>query len=385
MLPNNASHVPDVLAKYLSNSGEFAYSLMLPTRDEDADPIEDFVIHNRTGHCEYFASALALMLRSQNIPSRIVMGYKTAEYNHVGKYFQVRQLHAHAWTEAYLEPQQIPAHLKIPGHDYSHGAWLTLDATPTDAIALLVDEENEIWASIKNIVDHIDLLWHDYMVRYNSKRQQQLIYKPLSQEASSLAAQIYRGRWISEALRAIWQPIATEGWNLMSVLQSLATLLYYLMFLVPIVFVLHFVLSWALPSVRHMLAIFSARSGDSSQKMVPSEIDFYRRFEQIVSRHGLASQRGRDPARIRHVDPWPDRRKPRFTSGCSCARHGGRCLLSRPFRKTAARPGAIRVDSPGIVRFRAGSRPGRTSRAALDRLTFIASPGSEWLVLTASR
>ena len=45
------------------------------------------------------------MLRSQNIPARMVIGFKGGEFNTVGNYYQVRQLHAHAWVEAFLEPQ----------------------------------------------------------------------------------------------------------------------------------------------------------------------------------------------------------------------------------------------------------------------------------------
>ena len=72
------------------------------------DAIEDFVSNNPRGHCEYFATALALMLRSEGIPSRVVLGYRCDEWDPATQSFQVRQLHAHAWVEAYLAAERIP-------------------------------------------------------------------------------------------------------------------------------------------------------------------------------------------------------------------------------------------------------------------------------------
>ena len=114
----------------LLSSAPFEYSLNRPPPAPNVDPIEDFVTRNRSGHCEYFASALALMLRSQGIPARMVIGYRGGECNPLGDFFDVRQLHAHAWVEAYLEPDQIPEKERPAGLSVQHGAWLVLDATP---------------------------------------------------------------------------------------------------------------------------------------------------------------------------------------------------------------------------------------------------------------
>ena len=97
------------------------------------DPIEDFVSNNPRGHCEYFATALALMLRSQGIPARVVLGYRCEEWNNLGKFYQVRQSDAHAWVEAYLAPRYIPRELRWGNDNYRRwaaGAWLRLDPTP---------------------------------------------------------------------------------------------------------------------------------------------------------------------------------------------------------------------------------------------------------------
>jgi len=77
-------------------------------------PLEEFLFHTRRGHCEYFASALAVMLRTVGIPSRLVTGFSATHYNPVTGYYEVRALDGHAWVEGYLD--EI--------------GWVTLEATP---------------------------------------------------------------------------------------------------------------------------------------------------------------------------------------------------------------------------------------------------------------
>lgn len=95
---------------------DFNYSLSFERR-RGVDPIIDF-FDRKTGHCEYFASALALLARTRDIPTRVVAGYRVTEYNSVGGYRLVRERNAHAWVEAWL-----------PGE-----GWQTFDPTPPSAL-----------------------------------------------------------------------------------------------------------------------------------------------------------------------------------------------------------------------------------------------------------
>ena len=81
---------------------DYSYTLDFEGRSA-ANPIEDFLFRYRSGQCEYFASAMVLMLRSQGIPARLVTGFLGGEYNPFESYFVVRENNAHAWVEAYLE------------------------------------------------------------------------------------------------------------------------------------------------------------------------------------------------------------------------------------------------------------------------------------------
>ena len=66
---------------YLRQSGDFSYTLKLEVTDPTLDPVEDFLVNRKSGHCEYFASALALLLRSVGIPARVVNGFKGGDWN----------------------------------------------------------------------------------------------------------------------------------------------------------------------------------------------------------------------------------------------------------------------------------------------------------------
>jgi protein-glutamine gamma-glutamyltransferase len=183
--PDDRIGIARTLEQRLRISGEFGYTLAMPERTLGMDPMEDFVTANRQGNCEFFASALVLMLRSQKIPARMVMGYRSADWNPLGGYLQVRQLHAHAWAEAYLEAEQVPEDMKLPGHDYSRGAWLRLDPTPNDESFATTDSNFGLWARMKNFFDHVDLLWRNYVIGFDRERQERLIYSPMDSLAHS--------------------------------------------------------------------------------------------------------------------------------------------------------------------------------------------------------
>nr|MCU0698474.1 transglutaminase domain-containing protein [Myxococcaceae bacterium] len=89
----------------------YGYTLELPG-DVD-DPLADFLFVRKAGHCEDFATALAVMLRLEGIPSRVTTGFVGGQ--RVGNRYHVRAGDAHAWTEAFID-----------------GAWRRFDATPED-------------------------------------------------------------------------------------------------------------------------------------------------------------------------------------------------------------------------------------------------------------
>src|SRR5690606_37163274 len=74
---------------------QFGYTL--EQRAGGAEPLADFLFNVREGHCEYFATAMAVMLRTQGIATRVVNGFQRGDYNETADVFVVRQLNAHSW------------------------------------------------------------------------------------------------------------------------------------------------------------------------------------------------------------------------------------------------------------------------------------------------
>lgn len=187
----------------LRDSGMFAYSLHGTARNTQIDPIEDFVSENRVGHCEYFATALALMLRSQGIPSRVVVGYRSDEWNEFSRRFIVRQLHAHAWVEAKIPFDQLPEELRTGESrwQWANGAWLRLDPTPASADPA----ESAVWA----YWDRWQQWWSGYILDMDRQRQYEAVYRPLRDVLERWWKALsdgdrWRQRWASlvEAFRA---------------------------------------------------------------------------------------------------------------------------------------------------------------------------------------
>jgi hypothetical protein len=165
------------LEMYLRDLTKFRYSLKGVERDPNLDPVEDFVTKHPVGHCEYFASALTLMLRSVKIPARMAIGFKGGEWNDAGKYYQVRELHAHTWVEAWLSPENLPPNLRSSKLAQKDGAWLILDPTPAGSDA----DRYEILGlySWKQLFDLSQFVWSNYVLGMDSQRQQESIYQPL--------------------------------------------------------------------------------------------------------------------------------------------------------------------------------------------------------------
>jgi transglutaminase-like putative cysteine protease len=92
----------------------FTYSLYLGETENSAAALQDFLYRRRSGHCEYFATATALLLRASGVPARFVGGYSVEEYSPGEKAYLVRSRHAHAWAEAHVD-----------------GAWRAVDNTPS--------------------------------------------------------------------------------------------------------------------------------------------------------------------------------------------------------------------------------------------------------------
>jgi len=148
----------------------FGYTLQLP-RSHVKDPIANFLFERKQGHCEYFASAMAVMLRTLGIPSRVVNGFRSDEFNDLTANYVVRAKDAHSWVEAYF-----------PGY-----GWQTFDPTPTGP-----GGSPQGWGRVALYIDAMASFWRDWVVSYDSSHQY-----VLGQTAAGRSRALWEGtrRW----------------------------------------------------------------------------------------------------------------------------------------------------------------------------------------------
>ncbi|MDO8445466.1 MAG: DUF3488 and transglutaminase-like domain-containing protein [Deltaproteobacteria bacterium] len=136
------------IERYLKKN--YSYTLE-PKRDESLPPVEDFLFKNREGYCDHFSTAMAILLREISIPTRLVTGYVTSEWNDLGRFYTVRQSNAHSWVEVYFP---------------SYG-WITFDPTPPAISA----EENRVISSVSKYIGYMRLKWDRYIVNFTLQDQ----------------------------------------------------------------------------------------------------------------------------------------------------------------------------------------------------------------------
>lgn len=127
----------------------YQYTLELPSA-APADPIANFLFERKKGHCEYFASSMAVMLRTLGIPSRVVNGFTSGEFNDLTGNYVVRAKDAHAWVEVYF-----------PGY-----GWQTFDPTPGGNLST-----PQGWSRIALYVDAMTSFWREWIVSYDTSHQ----------------------------------------------------------------------------------------------------------------------------------------------------------------------------------------------------------------------
>jgi len=127
----------------------YAYTLDI-NMPPNVDPLPYFLLQRRAGHCEYFASAMAVMLRAEGIPSRFVTGFLPGEYNDVGGDYIIRASDAHAWVEVF----------------FPRYGWITFDPTPPGNAM-----QRGLLARLALYWDWFQYNWNEWVVSYDFGHQ----------------------------------------------------------------------------------------------------------------------------------------------------------------------------------------------------------------------
>jgi hypothetical protein len=129
----------------------FGYTLNLTGKPGD-DPLANFLFVTRAGHCEYFASAMTILLRTLGIPAREVNGFLPGEYNDLAGDYIVRASDAHSWVEVY----------------FRENGWVTFDPTPAGS------GQAGFLSQFTKYIDWIQLSWNEWVINYDFSHQMQM-------------------------------------------------------------------------------------------------------------------------------------------------------------------------------------------------------------------
>jgi hypothetical protein len=175
----------------------YKYTLQLTWEPGD-EPVSTFLFSAKTGHCEYFASSMAILLRAAGVPTRLVNGFLMGEYNPVAEDYIVRQSDAHSWVEVYAD-----------------GDWLEFDPTP----ASLNQPDNSWLNQLSHYADAAQLYWNSYILIYDSGTQLQFFRSAQEQVQTAQAGLLEtsdrwlrRGQEISDTFARRIETWFAEGW-----------------------------------------------------------------------------------------------------------------------------------------------------------------------------
>ncbi len=220
------------------------------------DPVAHFLCVRKKGHCEYFASAMAVMLRAVWVPSRVVTGYLGGAQNPLVDWQVVRASDAHSWVEAY-----------IPG-----SGWVTFDPTPAAGTPLTGLSRLAIW------MDAAQLLWQDWIVGYDLDRQLSLALS-VGESRKRFSLRWPTALW--DAAKAELATLRTQGRTLPAIGASLLAL--------AVLAASPRLARWASRAARRRRAARGRLSGGDASL-------FYQQMLEILSRKGLLKMSWQTPA-----------------------------------------------------------------------------------------
>lgn len=210
-LPNLDPRIPD-LAREMTIGGEsqaekarmletrlrhdYGYTLELLSKPVD-DPLSHFLFVRKKGHCEYFASSMAVMLRTLGIPSRVVTGFQSGVFNPMTGWQVVRASDAHSWVEAWIDGR----------------GWTTFDPTPYDTTR----SGAEVLTRLALFTDTLSQYWQDWIMSYDMGHQAALFTRMQN------AGRHFRMP-DAEAIWNSWKETAAQSWRFVALVIAVLVL-----------------------------------------------------------------------------------------------------------------------------------------------------------------
>jgi len=228
---------------YLRNS----YGYSLERKASGADPLSDFLFNVKTGHCEYFSTAMAVMLRTRGVAARVVNGFLPGEYNEAADAYTVRQSDAHSWVEVYFPETN---------------SWVTFDPTPPAGRGVSARSGMTAWLS--KYAEALELVWFQYVVGYDKQEQRSL--------ATSLHNRLFHyQRVITDTFYRL-QSAPWASWR-----QPVLVILAILLLLLTTVFILRLKrMGWS-----------GFKTSRRQKETELASVEFYRRLTRVLAERGI--------------------------------------------------------------------------------------------------
>lgn len=176
---DNAAYVQAVL-NYIRQQ-PFYYTRQPPLLSDD--PVDEFLFESRRGFCEHYASAFVFLMRAAGVPARVVTGYQGGEMNPQSDYFIVRQSDAHAWAEVWLRGEgwrRVDPTAVIPPGRIENQQDLARIFPQLAGEGDSVNWLKNIGRQLGYGWDRINHAWNQWVVNYNTQRQQDLLSRLFS-------------------------------------------------------------------------------------------------------------------------------------------------------------------------------------------------------------
>jgi hypothetical protein len=154
-----SAHSPREMADLIERRLRTGYKYDLDSPSGAAkNPLDHFLFESKRGHCEFYSTAMAILLRSIGIPTRNVTGFVGGTYNRFGRFYAVRQGDAHSWVEVYLDGS----------------GWTLFDPTPAVGAVPQVETAG-LLALLRDIAEAAAQRWSRYVVGYDLEQQLRLL------------------------------------------------------------------------------------------------------------------------------------------------------------------------------------------------------------------
>ncbi|MBK8305117.1 MAG: DUF3488 domain-containing protein [Chloracidobacterium sp.] len=249
--------------KYLQNN--LGYTLEQKASGDE--PVADFLFNVREGHCEYFATAMAVMLRTQGIATRIVNGFHGGEYNETSAMTVVRASNAHSWVEVYFPKENV---------------WVPFDPTPFSYEA--ASASTGIVGQFNEYVEALEAIWIQYFVAFDNQEQRSLV-KTLRNGLVDYQARSTLYLTHAQDILAEWWKDARGDKGMQS---SLAAIGYAVAYIVGGVLGI-LLLVWVGQKIAKINFWRRMRNRVSLQRR-DSGVEFYERMQQSLAKKGMSRQ-----------------------------------------------------------------------------------------------